>query len=187
MGTGTTFVHQPETSVSFVRLSCNTRNFCEFCNTSIPVPGTSASSGRLPYPEATNPTEHNFGTFHSSSSLSWSNWGTLQHNLPCVPFVSSRRQPYQHGCLRPPPAPPPPCRQTVEEIFCCMAWPAFLRLLPIPPRDNLCHLTTKQPAASTTPRSHLPPFLAAVHCSTNTKTAERMEIKGECQEVTSYS
>ena len=40
-------------------------NFCEFCNTSIPVPETSVSSVRLPYPypECTNRTEHNLGTF----------------------------------------------------------------------------------------------------------------------------
>ena len=34
-----------------------TRNFCEFCNTCIPVPGTSVSCVRLsyPYPEYTKP------------------------------------------------------------------------------------------------------------------------------------
>ena len=64
-GTGTAFLFLPGTSVSSVRPCHNTRNFCEFCNTSIPVPETSASSVRLPYPysESTNPTEHNLGYF----------------------------------------------------------------------------------------------------------------------------
>ena len=51
----------PRTSVSSVRPCHNTRNICEFCNTSIPSPEISGSSLRLlyPYPESTNPTEHN--------------------------------------------------------------------------------------------------------------------------------
>ena len=57
------FLYPPGTSVSSVRPCHNTQNFCEFCNTSMPVPETSASSVRLPYlyPESTNPTEHNLG------------------------------------------------------------------------------------------------------------------------------
>ena len=49
------------TSVSSARPRHNTRNVCEFCDTSIPIPETSGSSGRIPYPypESTNPTEHN--------------------------------------------------------------------------------------------------------------------------------
>ena len=49
--------------MSSVRPCHNTRNFCEFCNTSVPVPETSGSSVRLPYPypQSTNPTEHNLG------------------------------------------------------------------------------------------------------------------------------
>ena len=51
--------------MSSVRPCHNTRNFCGFCNSSIPVPKTSGSSVRLPYPypESTNPTEHNLGIF----------------------------------------------------------------------------------------------------------------------------
>ena len=50
-------------------LSCvsyGTRNFWESCNTFIPVPQNSGSSVRLPYPypESTNPTEHNLGTLY---------------------------------------------------------------------------------------------------------------------------
>ena len=43
-----------------------TRNFWKFCNTSIPVPESSKSSVRFPYPypESTNPREHNLETFH---------------------------------------------------------------------------------------------------------------------------
>ena len=54
------FCTRPEL-LSSVRPCHNTRNFCELCNTSIPVPETSGSSTRLPYPcpESTNPTEHN--------------------------------------------------------------------------------------------------------------------------------
>ena len=46
-GTGTAFVYLPG-------------DFCEFCKTSIPVPGTSGSSVRFSYPcsEYTNPTEN---------------------------------------------------------------------------------------------------------------------------------
>ena len=54
-------LYPPGTSMSSVRPCHNTRDFCEFCNTSIPVPETSRSSVRLlsyPYPESTNPTEH---------------------------------------------------------------------------------------------------------------------------------
>ena len=60
-GTGTAFLYLPGTCVSSVRPCHNTRNLCEFSNTSIPVPETSGSSVRLPYPypESTNPTEHN--------------------------------------------------------------------------------------------------------------------------------
>ena len=56
-----TFILIPRTSVSSVRPCHNTRNICEFCNTSIPSPEISGSSSRLlyPYPESTNPTEHN--------------------------------------------------------------------------------------------------------------------------------
>ena len=43
-------LYRPGTSVSSVRPCHNTGNFCEFCNTSIPVPDTSGSSVRLPYP-----------------------------------------------------------------------------------------------------------------------------------------
>ena len=58
------FLYPPGASVSSVRPCHNTRNFCEFCNTSIPVPETAGSSVRLPYPypESTNPTEHNLGS-----------------------------------------------------------------------------------------------------------------------------
>ena len=49
-GAGTAFLYLPGTSVSSVRPCHNTRNFCEFCNTSIPVPGTSVSCVRSPYP-----------------------------------------------------------------------------------------------------------------------------------------
>ena len=54
------FLYPPGTSVSSVRPCHNPRDFCEFCNTSIPVPKTSGSSVRLPYPypESTNPAEH---------------------------------------------------------------------------------------------------------------------------------
>ena len=56
-----TFTPVPRISGSSVRPCHNTRNFCEFCNTSIPVPEISGSSVRppCPYPESTNPTEHN--------------------------------------------------------------------------------------------------------------------------------
>ena len=68
-GTGKSSVYLPGTSVSSVRPCHNTRNFCEFRNTSIPVPETSGSCARLPYPypESTNPTEHhNLGNLHST-------------------------------------------------------------------------------------------------------------------------
>ena len=54
-------LYPPGASVSSVRPCHNTRNFFEFLNTSIPVPETSDCSVRLtyPYPESTNPTEHN--------------------------------------------------------------------------------------------------------------------------------
>ena len=45
-GTGTTFVYQSGAAVSSVRLPCCTRNFCELCQTSTPVPGTCVSSGQ---------------------------------------------------------------------------------------------------------------------------------------------
>ena len=53
------------TSGSSVRLCHNTRNFWKLCNTSIPVPETSGSSVRppYPYPESTKPTEHDLGSF----------------------------------------------------------------------------------------------------------------------------
>ena len=53
--------YPPGTSVRTVRPCHNTRNFWKFCNTFIPVSETSGSSVRLscPYPEYTNPTEHN--------------------------------------------------------------------------------------------------------------------------------
>ena len=54
------------TSVSSVRLCHNTWKICELCDTFIPVPETSVSSVRLPYPypASTNPTEHNLGMFY---------------------------------------------------------------------------------------------------------------------------
>ena len=50
----------PGASVGSVRPCHNPRNFWKFCTTFIPVPETSGSSVRLPYPypESTNPTEH---------------------------------------------------------------------------------------------------------------------------------
>ena len=53
--------------MSSVRPCHNTQNFCKFCNTFIPVPETSGSSVRLPYPdpEVTNPTEHKYTYDHS--------------------------------------------------------------------------------------------------------------------------
>ena len=56
-------LYLPGTSVSYVRPCHNTRNFWKFCNTFIPVPETSGSYVRLPYPypESTQPTEHNLG------------------------------------------------------------------------------------------------------------------------------
>ena len=58
-------------SGSSVCLCHNTRNFWKFCNTSIPVPETSGSSVRPPYsyPESTNPTEHDLGTFGESKNV----------------------------------------------------------------------------------------------------------------------
>ena len=60
------------TSMSSVWLCHNTWNIWKFCNTSIPVPETSGSSVRspYPYPESTNPTEltrvkFKFGRTHS--------------------------------------------------------------------------------------------------------------------------
>ena len=52
-GTGTTFVYLPRTSLICARLHYRARNVCDFCTTSIPVPGTSVRSARhsLPYPE----------------------------------------------------------------------------------------------------------------------------------------
>ena len=65
-GYGYIVFYPPRTSVSSVRPSHNTRNFCELCNTSIPVPETSGSSVRLPYPDpdSTNPAEHNLVNIH---------------------------------------------------------------------------------------------------------------------------
>ena len=50
----------PGASVSSVCLCHNTRNFREFCTISIPVPESSGSSVKppYPYPESTKPTEH---------------------------------------------------------------------------------------------------------------------------------
>ena len=52
-------LNPPGTSVSSACLCHNTRNFWKFCNSSIPIPETSGSSIRppYPYPESTNPTE----------------------------------------------------------------------------------------------------------------------------------
>ena len=47
-------LHPLGTSVSYVRLCHTTRNFCELCNTSIPIPETSGSSVRLLYPFTRN-------------------------------------------------------------------------------------------------------------------------------------
>lgn len=44
-GTGTTFVHIPGISVSYVRPPYCIRNFCELCTTSILVPGNPVSAG----------------------------------------------------------------------------------------------------------------------------------------------
>ena len=54
-------LYPPGTSVSSVRPCHNTRSFWKFCNTFILVPETSGSYVSLPYPypESTNPTEHN--------------------------------------------------------------------------------------------------------------------------------
>ena len=58
-----TFIPIPGTSVCAVRPCHNTRNFWKLCNMFIPVPETSGSYVRLPYPypESTQPTEHNLG------------------------------------------------------------------------------------------------------------------------------
>ena len=52
--------------MSSVRPSHNTQHVCELCNTFEPIPETSGSSARLPYPypESTNPTEHNLEIFY---------------------------------------------------------------------------------------------------------------------------
>ena len=71
--------------MSSVRTCHNTRNFCKFCNTSIPVPETSGSSVRLPYPypESTNPTEHNLDKCTpSSAQLSYSS-AAQRSAAPC--------------------------------------------------------------------------------------------------------
>ena len=78
------FLYLPGTSVSSVRPCHNTRNFCEFCNTSIPVPKASGSSVRLPYPypESANPTEHNIHEKNGQKiprNLPW--------KLPCTSTV----------------------------------------------------------------------------------------------------
>ena len=49
------FLCLPGTSVSYVRPCHNTRNFCEFCNTSIPLPKTSGTP--IPLPEFPNRTQ----------------------------------------------------------------------------------------------------------------------------------
>ena len=69
------FLYPLGTSVSSVRPCHNTRNFCEFCNKSMPVPETSGSSVRLPYPypESTNPTEHNLENLHTCFKVSLPN------------------------------------------------------------------------------------------------------------------
>ena len=52
-------LYPPGSSLGSASLCHNTRNFWKFCNTSIPVPETSGSFVRLPYPypEPTSPTE----------------------------------------------------------------------------------------------------------------------------------
>ena len=57
------------TSRSFVCLCHNARSLWKFCNTSIPVPENSGSSVRppYPYPESTNPTEHDLGFLYLST------------------------------------------------------------------------------------------------------------------------
>ena len=55
-------LYPPGTSVGSERPCHNTRNVWKFCNTSMPVPETSGSFERLPYPPPViykNPTEHN--------------------------------------------------------------------------------------------------------------------------------
>ena len=49
-GTGTARLYPPGPSGSSVRSCHNTRKFLMFCKTFIPVPGSSGSSGRPPYP-----------------------------------------------------------------------------------------------------------------------------------------
>ena len=67
------FYTVPGISLSSVRLCHNTWNFCGFCDISIPVPGASVSSVRLsyPYPESTNPTEHNLENLHPHRVNMW--------------------------------------------------------------------------------------------------------------------
>ena len=87
-------MYAPGTSVSSVRPRHNTRNLCEFCNTSVPVPETSGSTVRLPYPypECTNPTEHNLVIFSFSRSpshvilLFFRAWLLLRHNSRASSF-----------------------------------------------------------------------------------------------------
>ena len=58
-----------------------TPNFCDLCKNSIPVPGTSVSSVRLPYlcRKCTNPTERNLGIFRRQAFQL-----NLQSYLPAV-------------------------------------------------------------------------------------------------------
>ena len=87
----------------------NTRNCCELCNTSIPVPETSASSVKLPYPypESTNPTEHNLEKLHPPPAYlevkKINNWCVVSNFFvvpPCVAGVWRNGEKYEKRNMR---------------------------------------------------------------------------------------
>ena len=82
--------------------------------------------------------------------------GTLPHDLHF--YFCIRRQQYQYGC---PSLSPPPLPLSLLLAPSAAAW--HYQLLSA---SSLCHLVMKHSAASTTPRYHFPPFLAAVGHST---------------------
>ena len=67
-GYGYAPVKVPECGYGYIIVP--TRNFCEFCTSFMPVPGTFVSYIRLPYPypEFTNPTEHNLKKLRHTQS-----------------------------------------------------------------------------------------------------------------------